>query len=116
MSQIVKIDIYEGNLLLYVDTRHIPETEYINQQWLTILKEEYDNDIVALMTFASGVHEIPISFTPDDYDELAIFLKEEAEYTLSQARMIISWINGNVAQPEETGWGDTYVEILEGSR
>lgn len=118
MATITHIDITDDALVIYVPTKELPDTPYVNQQWLQVINEGYKEDIVKLIAFVHKERELPISFLCTDYCDLAEHLKEHFTYNLSQARRIIHWIEDNVVQPsnKDCDWGTVYLEILEGAR
>lgn len=113
MATITRIDIVDDKLMIYVPIKELPDTPYVNQQWLQVMNEGYEKDIA----FVHKEQELPISFSPANYCDLAEHLKEYFTYNLIQARRIIHWIEDNVVQPsnKDCDWGTVYLEILEGA-
>lgn len=116
MATITHIDITDDVLVIYVSIKELPDTPYVNQQWLQVINKGYKEDIVRLIAFAHQERELPISFSPANYCDLADHLDEHFSYNLSQARCIIRWIDDCVKQPNDgCDWGAAYLEILEGA-
>ena len=111
MATITRIGIVDKSIVIYVPIKELPDTPYVNQQWLQVMIEGYEKDIA----FVHQERELPISFSPANYCDLAEHLKEHFTYNLSQARCIIHWIEDNVVQPsnKDCDWGTVYLEILE---
>lgn len=116
MATINHIEISDDQLHIYVPTQELPDTDFVNQQWMTHLHLGYEDNILDLIAFVNKEKALPIAFTPKEYTNLAELLREQFSYTLSQARRIISWINQYVAEPGDgLDWGTCYLEILEGA-
>lgn len=117
MTPITHIDIVDKSIVIYVPIKELPDTPYVNQQWLQAINEVYKGDIVKFIAFVHKAQELPIYFQCTDYCDLAEHLKEHFTYNLSQARRIIHWIEDNVVQPSNKNydWGTVYLETLEGA-
>lgn len=114
MAFINYIEILNDQLYIYVPTQELPDTDFVNQQWMTCLHLGYKDNIRDFIAFVNKEKELPIAFTPTEYISLAEHLKEHFSYTLGQARTIIRWIENNVVQTDDgCDWGAAFLEILE---
>ena len=117
MAEITRTDIIDDDLIIYVYAKDLPDTYYVNQQWLQIMNVGYKGNIVNFIKFIHQEQVLPISFPATNYCALAEYLKEHFTYDLSQARRIIRWIDDYVKQPGDArDWGAVYLEILENAR
>lgn len=94
-------------------TREVPNTEYVEHYFRDVLIDTFCNNMVDFLTHLDK--ETTFYFTKEDYVDLAEFL-EQVQYTLKQARIIISWIEQAVAgDSPDSSWSTVYCEILEGA-
>lgn len=114
MTMINHVEIREEELILAVDLDLLPNTNYIGAQYQSLLHNCWENDMVGFLQWVTSKPLVEVSFLPTDYVDLAEHLKHCFTYSLAQARLIIKWIEDNVAQTgDNIPWHTTYAEILE---
>lgn len=120
MTKITSIEVTDDKITFYVPSNELPNTDYVNQQLRETLFTKYGGSIVDFILYVRKNRVLPISFTYEDYCDLAEHLKEHFTYNLRQARIIIRWIEDNVVERDngcdyDYAWGTTFLEILEGA-
>lgn len=116
MTKITSIEITDDKITFYVPSNALPNTDYVNQQLRQILDTKYEGSFINLILYVRKNRVLPISFTYEDYCDLAEHIKEHFIYNLRQARIIIRWLEDNVVKEiPSPGWSTTFLEILEGA-
>ena len=116
MTEVTSIEITDDRITFYVPSNELPDTEYVNQQLRQVLDTEYEGNFIDFILYVRKNQVLPISFTHEDYCELAEHIQEYFTYNLHQARTIIRWIDQTVAADlPDSSWGPIYYEILEGA-
>lgn len=111
------IEIENEYLRIYFDSADIPDTYFINQYMLTILKVGYADNLIEFMKVHRSENDITrvVFETRGDCMELVGMIHNgDITYTLKQARLIIRWINKNIHyEGDAEDWASIYAEILE---
>lgn len=118
--QIMRVYREDTSLFLSFNMTELPDLGYVNQQLLSRLKYEHDQDLVALLKtlyLQLGESRIDICFKTNDdgnidsesWNALCTIL-EEYSYTLKQAVTIIQWMDDVIKMDDQD---HVYVEILE---
>lgn len=116
MTKITSIEITDDKITFYVPSNALPNTDYVNQQLRETLDTKYEGSFIDFILYVCKSGVLPISFTYEDYCDLAEHVKEHFIYNLSQARIIIRWLEDNVVKEiPSPGWSTTFLEILEGA-
>ena len=120
MTKITSIEITDDKITFYVPSNELPNTDYVNQQLQQVLDTKCEGRFIDFILYVRKNRVLPISFTYEDYCDLAEHVKEYFTYNLRQARIIISWIENNVVERDDgcdydCAWGTTFLEILEGA-
>lgn len=105
----------EGDLLISISAKCIPNTEFCNDYLHDILLS-YENNLCAFLDFIQDNEFLVLSFEGKDVQQLLCLLHEEFVYNPSQARIIIRWLH-EISHPypdkSKEDWADTYLRILE---
>lgn len=116
MTKIMSIEITDDKITFYVPSNKLPNTDYVNQQLRETLFTKYEGSVIDFILYVRKNRVLPISFTYEDYCDLAEHVKEHFIYNLRQARIIIRWLEDNVVKKAPGfGWSTTFLEILEGA-
>ena len=120
MTKVTSIETTDDRITFYVPLNELPDTEYVNQQLRDILLIKCESSFINFILYVRKNRVLPISFTYEDYCDLAEHLKEYFTYNLRQARTIIRWIENNVVERDggcdyDCAWSTTFLEILEGA-
>lgn len=116
--------IINDDLFVYVDPVRIPTTEFAQKRLHEYCQNTFNGDMVSTIKTISKDKEFCLVFTPADYIALADILDSHLNYSLSQARTIITWIDNYVRNPDDDStnrddaavdWATAYLEILEGA-
>lgn len=105
----------EGDLLISISAKCIPNTEFCNDCLHDILLS-YENNLCAFLDFIQGNEFLVMPFEGKDVQQLLCLLHEEFVYNLSQARIIIRWlhkISPFYPNKSKEDWADTYMTIME---
>ena len=120
MTKITSIEITDDKITFYVPSNGLPDTPYVNQQLRQVLDTKCEGSFINFILYVRKNRMLPISFTYEDYCDLAEHVKEHFIYSLRQARTIIRWLEDNVVRRDDgcdydCAWGTTFLEILEGA-
>ena len=118
MTKVTSIETTDDRITFYVPSNELPDTGYVNQQLRQILDTKCEGSFINFILYVRKNRVLPISFTYEDYCDLAEHLKEYFTYNLRQARTIIRWIVDNVVVRDngcdyDCAWSTTFLEILE---
>lgn len=120
MTKITSIEVTDDKITFYVPSNELPNTDYVNQQLRQVLDTKCEGSFIDFILYVRKNRVLPISFTYEDYCDLAEHVKEHFRYNLRQARIIIRWIESNVVERDDgcdydCAWSTTFLEILEGA-